>query len=196
MPEEALNAKLSQCEDFLKMEGIKNISNLTSIRLVARQPKNLDDFQNCNLILGKELMSMPSSGFCSLLIMKPEEGKKYHLLLAEDDTLIATLILNRMSRDNLSFSLAKDGEEALEMIEHSHFDLLILDIKMPGKDGFQILQSVREKYNSQQLPIIILSSMGKEKDIIRGFNLGADDYILKPFSPPELLVRINRLLKR
>jgi len=106
------------------------------------------------------------------------------------------LILNRMSRDNLSFSLAKDGEEALEMIEHSHFDLLILDIKMPGKDGFQILQSVREKYNSQQLPIIILSSMGKEKDIIRGFNLGADDYILKPFSPPELLVRINRLLKR
>ena len=75
-------------------------------------------------------------------------------------------------------------------------DLLILDVKMPGLDGFEVLERLRKNHRFARTPVIMLTSMGQEADVVRGFRLGADDYILKPFSPTELSARVRRLLKR
>jgi DNA-binding response OmpR family regulator len=75
-------------------------------------------------------------------------------------------------------------------------DLVILDVKMPGLDGFEVLERLRRSADFATTPIIMLTSMGQEADVVRGFRLGADDYILKPFSPTELSARVRRLLKR
>jgi two-component system, cell cycle response regulator len=193
---EELKKKFAHCEEVLKREGGAEFEKISSIRIAARQPKNPDDLKNCSLILGNELASMQSETFCTVSFILENKKERFRILLAEDDNLIATLVFNRLGRDNLEFVRARDGDEALEFIEKEKFDLLLLDVKMPGMDGFQVLQSVRKKISNKELPIVMLTSMGKEKDIIRGFKLGADDYILKPFSPPEVLARINRLLRR
>ena len=73
---------------------------------------------------------------------------------------------------------------------------MILDVKMPGLDGFEVLERLRKSPRYANIPIIMLTSMGQEADVVRGFRLGADDYILKPFSPTELSARVRRLLRR
>ena len=75
-------------------------------------------------------------------------------------------------------------------------DLVILDVKMPGLDGFEVLERLRGDARFAKTPILMLTSMGQEADVVRGFGLGADDYVLKPFSPVELAARVRRLLKR
>ena len=91
---------------------------------------------------------------------------------------------------------SRNGREALEHIRTLAPDLIFLDIQMPGMDGFEVLERLRRTPSYAEVPIIMLTSMGSEADVVRGFQLGADDYMLKPFSPVELSARVWRLLRR
>ncbi len=123
------------------------------------------------------------------------ESVKRSILLVEDDDLTASIIKHRLTRDSFDVIHLTDGASALEEARRTDVSLAVLDVKMPVMDGFELLEELRKMPSYATLPIIILTSMGSEKDIARGFELGANDYILKPFSPVELLARIHRLLK-
>ena len=125
-----------------------------------------------------------------------EETIDKKILLAEDDDLIASIIVHRLKREGFEVIHTSDGVSALEAARESPYSMIIADVKMPAMDGFELLTELRKDSSFSSVPIVMLTAMGSEKDIRRGFDLGADDYIPKPFSPIELLARIRRLLKR
>jgi len=118
------------------------------------------------------------------------------VIVAEDDEISATILLHRLHKEGLDVERYDNGQDAYQAALARRPDLLILDVKMPGLDGFEVLDRLRRNADFAGTPIIMLTSMGKEADVVRGFRLGADDYILKPFSPTELSARVRRLLKR
>ena len=123
------------------------------------------------------------------------EVRATKILLAEDDELTAEFVLHRLRKDGFEIDHFDRGDAALEAARKSKYDLAIFDVKMPGMEGFELLQRTRTDSMNQKTPVIMLTSMGSEQDITRGLKLGANDYVLKPFSPMELLARIRRLLK-
>lgn len=122
-----------------------------------------------------------------------ETARPVSVLLAEDDSLVAALIVDRLTRDGFKIVHCADGESALAEARSNPPDVAILDIKMPKMDGFELLTHLREIPELVDIPVIILTAMGSEHDVLRGFSLGADDYLLKPFSPTELAARVQRL---
>lgn len=124
-----------------------------------------------------------------------DQGKVKKVLLAEDDELVAALVKHRLTRDGFEVVHFPDGISALMAAPELNVSLVMLDVKMPGLDGFELLTKLRQMPSYKKTPIVMLTSMGREQDIVRGFKLGADDYIMKPFSPTELLARIHRLIK-
>jgi two-component system OmpR family response regulator len=124
----------------------------------------------------------------------PEEAVS--ILVAEDDPLSAGILIHRLEIEGFKVLHYPDGVQALEGALSNRIDLAILDVKMPGMDGFELLERLRKVPAFYELPIMMLTSMGREEDIARGFELGADDYMVKPFSPVEVLARVRRLLSR
>jgi diguanylate cyclase (GGDEF)-like protein len=124
------------------------------------------------------------------------EGDRTRILVAEDDEISATILLHRLKKEGLDVTRFDNGREVYERALEDTPDMLILDVKMPGMDGFEVLERLRRTPSFSRVPIIMLTSMGSEADVVRGFQLGADDYILKPFSPIELSARVWRLLRR
>lgn len=117
------------------------------------------------------------------------------VLLVEDDRVTSTLIHHRLVRDGHEVVSFADGALAHRWIsDKGSFDLAVLDVKVPGMDGFELLSKLRDDPRHARVPIIMLTGMGSEADVIRGLDLGANDYMLKPFSPSELLARVRRLL--
>ncbi len=113
------------------------------------------------------------------------------VLIAEDDPQVARLIRFKLEKEGFTVGWAEDGEKALEMALGEDWDVLLLDIMMPVYDGFQVLRKLRGQQNN--IPVIILSAKGQEKDVLHGLELGANDYISKPFRPAEVVARIKRL---
>ena len=120
-------------------------------------------------------------------------GNKAHLLLVDDDKRILSLLSAYLSRNNFLVSSARNSIEARSLLNYFEFDLLIIDIMMPGENGLNLLKSIRKQTN---VPAIFLSAKGESKDKISGLEIGADDYLSKPFEPKELLLRLERLLLR
>lgn len=121
------------------------------------------------------------------------------ILLAEDDTLTARLIVHRLEREGLVVAHYPDGQAALEAAQdpdNKPYSLAILDVKMPRMDGFELLSRLKEDSRLGDIPVVMLTGMGAEQDVVRALSGGADDYILKPFSPTELALRVQRLLAR
>jgi DNA-binding response OmpR family regulator len=118
------------------------------------------------------------------------------ILVAEDDEISATILLHRLEKEGLHVVHRANGREAYEGALTAPPHLAILDVNMPGMDGFEVLERWRGTPALSGVPIIMLTSMGSEADIVRAFRLGADDYVLKPFSPVELSARVWRLLRR
>jgi len=119
------------------------------------------------------------------------------ILLAEDDELTAKLLVYRLTREpGFEVTHSPDGLDALAAAEHEQIDLAILDINMPGIDGFDLLSRLREIPRYADLPVAMLTALGSERDVVRGLELGANDYIVKPFSPTEVIARVRRLLGR
>src|SRR5690606_4608090 len=115
-------------------------------------------------------------------------------LIVEDNADLAFGLRNNLEIEGYSVEVAQDGHEALRLIRELEPDLLILDLMMPGLDGYRVLKTLRE--NGDQTPVLILSARGEEADKVRGFRLGADDFVTKPFSLLELLARVEALLRR
>lgn len=116
------------------------------------------------------------------------------ILLVEDETNVASFINRGLSEEGHEVSLAFTGEEGLRMATEFEFDLLILDIMLPGLNGLEVCRSVRRQNN--QTPILFLTALGTTENLVNGLDSGADDYLVKPFKFVELLARIRSLLRR
>ncbi|MBS8263654.1 response regulator [Mesobacillus boroniphilus] len=113
------------------------------------------------------------------------------VLVAEDEKRISHLLKMYLEREALDVEVADNGEEALEKALQDSFDVIILDILMPERDGFSVLEEIRK---TKATPVIMLSAKGEAHDLKRGEELGASDYILKPFSPKDVVSKIKRLI--
>ncbi len=116
-----------------------------------------------------------------------------HILIVDDDDRIRTLLKRYLSENGFRTSIAGNAEEARRLMGAVDFDLLVLDVMMPGESGFDLTRSVRAASN---VPILLLTARGLPEDRIEGLERGADDYLSKPFEPRELLLRANALLRR
>lgn len=118
------------------------------------------------------------------------------LLVVEDDQNLAKLLEYNLERAGYKCHLSGTGEDALQQLTRKSFDLVLLDIMLPGIDGFEVCRKIRGNQRYRDLPIIMLTARGEEIDRILGFELGIDDYVVKPFSPRELNLRVRAILKR
>jgi DNA-binding response OmpR family regulator len=116
------------------------------------------------------------------------------IVLIEDDTDIAKLIEFKLEREGYSIHHYIDGMEGMKGIMEILPDLVILDVMLPKVNGFQILKSIRNTTEIQRLPVIMLTAMGREQDVLKAFKTGVDDYLVKPFRPAELIVRVRKAL--
>ena len=117
----------------------------------------------------------------------------YHILIVDDESRIRAIIKKYAEFEGHRVTEAGDGMEAVHLCRNGEFDLIIMDIMMPELDGFSACREIRK---ITQTPIIMLSARGEEYDKINGFELGIDDYVVKPFSPKELMLRVDAVLKR
>jgi len=120
-------------------------------------------------------------------------AKKTTILAADDDPQLLRLISRNLQLEGYDVLSASDGQQALELIENNSLDLVLLDVMMPKMDGFTVCYRVRE---FSAVPIIIITARGQDQDKVRGLDLGADDYLTKPFSVDELLARVRAVLRR
>lgn len=116
-----------------------------------------------------------------------------NLLITDDDAHLRKLVRTYGEREGFACEEAEDGEAALKIFQKMDFDLVVLDVMMPGMDGFQVLEAIRQ---DSRVPVIMLTARDEEYDKLTGFDLGADDYVPKPFSPKELMARIRAVLRR
>ena len=121
------------------------------------------------------------------------EKYKAHILVVDDDDGIRELVKQFLKKNNYLVTTAKNAEDALEKVKIIKFDLIVLDIMMPGKSGLEFTNENKKKLDT---PIILLTAKGEASDRIEGLEIGADDYLAKPFEPKELILRINNILKK
>lgn len=117
-----------------------------------------------------------------------------NILLCEDDPNLGTLLSEFLSAKGFETQLATDGVEGLKLFRRESFDFVILDVMMPNKDGFTVAQEIRQE--NRHIPILFLTAKSMKEDTLAGFKAGADDYMTKPFSMDELLMRVNAILRR
>lgn len=118
------------------------------------------------------------------------------ILVVDDEEPIQELLRFNLEKEGYFVRVAKDGQEALQHVENDQPDLIVLDLMLPGMDGLEVCRKLRANPKFQQIPIIMLTAKGEEFDKVLGLELGADDYMTKPFSPRELLARIKARLRR
>lgn len=116
-----------------------------------------------------------------------------HLLIVDDDTRIRTLLQKYLLRNGYLVTAARDAAHARRLLQGLSFDLVVLDVMMPGEDGFSLTRHIRSEGT---MPVLLLTARGEADDRIAGLEAGADDYLAKPFEPRELLLRINAILRR
>jgi len=126
--------------------------------------------------------------------MSEEQLNQSNILLVEDEENLAHGLEYNLSEEGYKVTLAKDGREAIKLFDDNEFDLIVLDIMLPYYNGFEIAKHIRDKH--PQMPILMLTARTQIEDRVRGLELGADDYLTKPFHLKELLLRIKGMLKR
>ncbi len=121
------------------------------------------------------------------------ENNKIHILVVDDDNRIRNLLKEYLKDNNYIVSTAEDAKNAKIKISQFKFDLLVLDVMMPGQNGYELTKEIKKKY---KVPIILLTAKGEVENRIKGLELGADDYLGKPFEPKELLLRIKNIINK
>jgi DNA-binding response OmpR family regulator len=117
------------------------------------------------------------------------------ILVAEDDPVTARFVGSLLTEHGYDVLVADDGDHALELAAEAAPDLIVSDLVMPYRDGFEVLRTLRSDPRFRAIPIVILSMRDREEDIVRGFEQGADDYVVKPFNARELVARVKKLLE-
>tara|TARA_B100000886_G_scaffold340482_1_gene310374 strand:+ start:449 stop:1126 length:678 start_codon:yes stop_codon:yes gene_type:complete len=120
------------------------------------------------------------------------ENKNLHILIVDDDDRIRSLLKDYLTENFYIVSTAEDAKEAKEKLNFIKFDVIILDVMMPGQDGYDLTRDIKKRLN---VPIILLTAKGEVENRIKGLEIGAEDYIGKPFEPKELLLRIRNVIK-
>jgi|TARA_B110000211_G_scaffold178997_1_gene202396 two-component system phosphate regulon response regulator OmpR len=120
------------------------------------------------------------------------EKIKYHILVVDDDDRIRELVKEYLKENGFSVSTGSSAEEAKIKLGYFKFDLIVLDVMMPGQDGFELTKEIKKK---SSVPIILLTAKGEVENRIQGLEIGADDYLGKPFEPKELLLRVKNIIK-
>lgn len=120
-------------------------------------------------------------------------SEKFSILVVDDESRIRRLLKMYLEREGYEVDEAENGDEAIQMFLEKDYHCILLDIMMPEKDGLEVCQEIREKSTT---PVILLTAKGEEADRVQGFELGADDYIVKPFSPREVVLRVKAILRR
>ena len=121
------------------------------------------------------------------------ENNKYHILIVDDDDRIRNLLKDFLSENDYIVSSAEHADQAKEKLKYIKFDIIILDVMMPGQNGYELTKEIKKKI---KVPIILLTAKGEVENRIKGLEIGADDYISKPFEPKELLLRIKNILNK
>ena len=121
---------------------------------------------------------------------------KEQILIVDDEEDILELVRFNLAREGYDMICATSGEEALEITRKEHPDLLVLDLMLPGIDGLEVAKILKSDVKTKDIPIIMLTAKGEEADIVTGLELGADDYVTKPFSPRILVARVRAVLRR
>jgi len=119
-----------------------------------------------------------------------------HILVVEDEDALATLLQYNLEKEGFKVSVAGDGEEALMLAEESQPDIVLVDWMLPKVSGIEVCRRLRGRHDTRNVPIIMLTARGEEADRVRGLDIGADDYIVKPFSMVELFARIRAVMRR
>ena len=121
---------------------------------------------------------------------------KPNILVVEDEEDIRELVRYNLQRENFGVLEAASGEEGLKMIERTTPDLILLDLMLPGKDGLEVCRILKRNERARNIPVVMMTARGEESDIITGLELGAEDYVVKPFSPRVLCARVKAVLRR
>jgi two-component system phosphate regulon response regulator OmpR len=121
------------------------------------------------------------------------ENNKNHILIVDDDNRIRDLLKDYLSENKYIVSSAENADQAKEKLKYLKFDIIILDVMMPGQNGYELTKEIKKKI---KIPIILLTAKGEVENRIKGLELGADDYIGKPFEPKELLLRIKNIIDK
>ena len=121
------------------------------------------------------------------------ENNNNHILIVDDDDRIRDLLKDYLSQNNYIVSTAENADQAKERLKYLKFDIIILDVMMPGQNGYELTKEIKKKI---KIPIVLLTAKGEVENRIRGLELGADDYISKPFEPKELLLRIRNIINK
>jgi len=119
-----------------------------------------------------------------------------HVLVVEDEAAIAEVVRYNLVAEGFRATVAASGEEAEMLVDEDHFDLVILDWMLPGLSGIELCRRLRRRDATRALPVLMLTARGEEGDRVRGLAIGADDYVVKPFSVPEMMARVKALLRR
>ncbi len=121
------------------------------------------------------------------------KNNKNHILVVDDDDRIRNLLKDYLTDNNYIISTAENADQAKSKLEYFKFDIIILDVMMPGQDGYDLTKEIKKKI---KVPIILLTAKGEVENRIKGLELGADDYLGKPFEPKELLLRIKNIINK
>lgn len=121
---------------------------------------------------------------------------KPQILIIEDEDDIRELVRYNLERENFSVSEAESGETGLKAVAQKKPDLILLDLMLPGKDGLQICRELKQSPDNSRIPVMMMTAKGEESDVVTGLELGAEDYIVKPFSPKVLVARVKAVLRR
>jgi two-component system phosphate regulon response regulator PhoB len=121
---------------------------------------------------------------------------KERILVIDDEEDILELVRFHLAREGYQLALAETGEDAIKKLRHEPFDLILLDLMLPGLDGLEVAKALKNDPKTKAIPIIMLTAKGEDADVVSGLELGADDYITKPFSPRVLSARVKAVLRR
>ena len=117
-------------------------------------------------------------------------------LIVEDENEIADLVKFHLEREGMQVSVARNGRKAIEMVQGAGFDLIVLDLMLPDLDGLEICRRLKGQDRTKEIPVVMLTARGEESDIVAGLEMGADDYVTKPFSPRVLMARLRNALRK
>ncbi len=164
-------------------------------RAITPEPMTLPEIVAEELALPEIQLAETQPGMPAAAAMSAGLQSKT-ILLVENDQLTAEILIHRLAREGYEVIHHTTGSAVLERAAEEIPAMAILEVKVPGMDGFELLTRLRRIPAYESIPIMLLTGMGGERDVLRGFEKGADDYMVKPFSPRELIARVNRLLKR